>query len=250
MNHPTDDELIDQFSGDADQASRARIEAHLRDCVECRRAWADLSGALTLVDNAVPEPADGFERVMWARVSQAIARDGRPAGLWSWRQLAPAGLLAAAVVAMVLAGRTPEGTNPAAATQRQDGSASARDLRQDERVLFTALDEHFQQAEALLVEVRNAPDRDTLSVERVAADDLVSAGRLYRQSAELSGHARFARMLDDLEPVLVEVARSSARIDREDRQWLRMRIDDDNLLFKVRAITTDLRERSEKGDQK
>jgi hypothetical protein len=214
MDHPTDEELIDLLDA----------------------------------PNAVPEPPDGFERVMWARVSQAIARDAQPARWWSWRQL---GILAAAVVAVALAGRAREREEPSAEGQGPaQTSAASRDLRQDERVLFTALDEHFQQAEALLVEVRNAPDRDPLAAERVAADDLVSAGRLYRQSAELSGHAQFARMLDDLEPVLVEVARSPVRINREDRQWLRMRIDDDNLLFKVRAIATDLRERSEKGDQK
>ena len=218
MDHPTDEELIE---------------------------FLDAPGA-------VPEPPEGFERVMWARVSQAIAREPRPARVWSWRPLVPAGVLAAAIVAVALAGRAGvrQETGTFVEGETEDATVAARNMRQDERVLFTALDEHFQQAEALLVEVRNAPDRDSLAAERVAADDLVSAGRLYRQSAESSGHAQLARMLDDLEPVLVEVARSPVRIDREDRQWLRTRIDDDNLLFKVRAITTDLRERSEKIDQR
>lgn len=215
MDHPTDEELIE---------------------------FLDAPGA-------VPEPPEGFERVMWARVSQAIAHERR----WSWRQLVPAGILAGAVVLAMVISRTStphEAVRVDEAAQTGDTAVAGVDLRQDERVLFTALDEHFQQTEALLVEVRNAPDRDSLAAERIAADDLVSAGRLYRQSAELGGHVQLARMLDDLEPVLVEVARSPVRIDREDRQWLRTRIDDDNLLFKVRAITTDLRERSEKGDQK
>jgi hypothetical protein len=55
-------------------------------------------------------------------------------------------------------------------------------------------------------------------------------------------------MLDDLEPVLVEVARSPVRLDQQDRDWLRTRIDDDNLLFKVRAVTSDIRERAARGD--
>jgi hypothetical protein len=49
-------------------------------------------------------------------------------------------------------------------------------------------------------------------------------------------------MLDDLEPVLVELARSPDRIDDQEREWLRARITDDNLLFKVRAMSTDLKE--------
>jgi len=50
------------------------------------------------------------------------------------------------------------------------------------------------------------------------------------------------RMLDDLEPVLVEVARSSDRMADRERDWLRTRITDDNLLFKVRAMSTDLKD--------
>jgi hypothetical protein len=169
----------------------------------------------------------------------------------------PAGALLAVVVMAAVAGRI--GKLPASASSSTgvvaDGRVAANadltaDLNQDERVLFTALDEHLQQAEALLVEVRNAPDRDSLSLERTTAEDLVSAGRLYRQTAEYTGQAGVVRMLDDLEPVLVEVARSPQRIGEQDRQWLRTRIDDDNLLFKVRAIATDIRERSDRGDQK
>jgi hypothetical protein len=250
MNHPTDDELIEQFSGDADPAGRARLEAHLRECDECRREWAGLSAALSIVDAAVPEPPDGFERVMWARVSQTIARTPR-ASFWSWRQLVPAGSLMAAVVAGVLVSHVSE-TTPAPADVGAPAAAATdaarADLKQNERVLFTALDEHLQQAEALLVELRNAPDRDSLAVERVTADDLVAAGRLYRQTAEYTGHERLVRMLDDLEPVLVEVARSPVRLDQQDRDWLRTRIDDDNLLFKVRAATSDLRDRATRGN--
>jgi anti-sigma factor RsiW len=249
MNHPTDDELIEQFSGDADPVGRARLEAHLRECDECRREWAGLSAALTIVDAAVPEPPDGFERVMWARVSQAIADAPQRRMLWSWRQLLPAGSLMAAVIAGILVSHVRE-TTPAAVPPPVATAADAAraDLKQNERVLFTALDEHFQQAEALLVEVRNAPDRDSLAVERVTADDLVAAGRLYRQTAEYTGHDGLVRMLDDLEPVLVEVARSPVRLDQQDRDWLRTRIDDDNLLFKVRAVTSDIRERATRGN--
>lgn len=248
MGHPTDDELIEQFSGDAEPATRARIEAHLRDCPDCRRAWADMAGAFTIVNDAVPEPPDGFERVVWARVSQAIAQSPQGARSWSWRQLVPAGALAAAVIAGIAvnqAGRVSQEPDPAPDVTVD---AARADLKQNERVLFTALDEHFQQTEALLVELRNAPERDNLRLERITADDLVAAGRLYRQTAEYTGQQGLVRMLDDLEPVLVEVARGPERIDRTGRQWLRARIDDDNLLFKVRAVTNDIRERAAHGN--
>ncbi len=254
MNHPTDDELIEQLSGDADPASRARLDAHLRECDDCRREWAGLSAALSIVDSTVPEPPDGFERVMWARISQALAHEPPRAAFWSWRQLVPAASLMAAVIAGIVVSHVrdtppapqPDATSAAAGAKRDE--AARADLKQNERVLFTALDEHLQQTEALLVELRNAPDRDSLTVERETADDLVAAGRLYRQTAEYTGHEGVVRMLDDLEPVLVEVARGPARLDQEDRDWLRTRIDDDNLLFKVRAVTSDIRERATRGN--
>ena len=52
-----------------------------------------------------------------------------------------------------------------------------------------------------------------------------------------------ALVLDELEPVLVELARSPERISVNDRRWIRSRIDDSALLFKVRAATSDIRER-------
>ena len=243
--HPTDDELVEHFCGNAEPADGARIDAHVHECARCRQAWDDLGAALTMVNDAVPEPPDGFERVMWARVQPAL----HPAPRWGWRLLVPAGALAATVLVLIGANRTPEiASQSTAAVQTTAADATKANLKQNERVLFTALDEHFQQTEALLVELRNAPDVDSFDVERVTADDLIAAGRLYRQTAEYTGHAGLVRVLDDLEPVLVEVARGSDRMPERDREWLRTRIEDDNLLFKVRAVNSDIRERVAHND--
>jgi hypothetical protein len=240
MRHLTDDELIEHFCGEADRDGRARLEAHLGECDDCRRAWEDLVATLTMVDEGVPEPPDGFERVVWARVQAAL---DQPRAVWSWRQFVPAGALVAAVVIATIVAR-PQRT----ADQAETGliQADAGMANPNERVLYAALDEHFQQTEALLVELKNAPDRDDLGVERVAADDLLAAGRLYRQTAAFTGNARLVRVLDELEPLLVEVARGPERFDQDDREWMRARIDQDDLIFKVRVATSDVRARVER----
>ena len=245
--HPSEDDLILKFYGEHSADEDARIEQHVRSCPTCRQAWTELSDTLKLVDSAaVPEPPEGFERVMWAKVQQALPAPR--AARWTWRQLVPAASLAAVVVALVSFGyahRTvPVSPQP---TQRPVAARSGDATRTRERVLLTALDSHFEQTELLLVELLNAPqdDSDELTFERTSAEDLVASGRLYRMTAEQIGKARLAAMLDELEPVLVDVARSPEKANRKDVQSLRSQIDDQDLLFKVRVAAGEVRERQQ-----
>jgi hypothetical protein len=73
--------------------------------------------------------------------------------------------------------------------------------------------------------------------------DLVAAGRLYRETAKQNGDLELTTVLEDLERVLVDVAGSPERMNASDLKSLRARIEDDSLLFKVRALTTAVRER-------
>lgn len=244
MQHPTDDDLILRFYGEQSPAEQARIDAHVRACSSCQSAWVELGETLKMVETAVvPEPDAGFERIMWAKVQQALP--ARRHQGWTWRQLVPVLSFAAVVIAVVALGyawwtKTPS-QQPPVATQ----AAVAGDPR--ERVLLTALDDHFEQTELLLIELMNAPDSGAagLEFERTAADELVASGRLYRVTAQQIGNHHFAQMLEDLETVLVEVARGPEKVNRKELESLRTRIDDGGLLFKVRAVTSEIRERQQ-----
>jgi hypothetical protein len=194
-------------------------------------------------DADVPEPPAEFERVMWARVSAALPPRTSP---WSWRALVPLTSFGALALALAVGGRTP---SPATETQvpavqaagEPTATPDAEALEARERALFTALDGHLAQTEMLLIELMNGPDRATTDFEfaRTTADDLVASGRLYRATAQVTGHRRVAAVLEDLEPLLVEVARSPEQVDSATVRSIRERISDDGLLFKVRAVTTD-----------
>jgi hypothetical protein len=101
--------------------------------------------------------------------------------------------------------------------------------------------------EILLVEVMNAKptaaEPDAWSFQRTTADELVASGRLYRQTARQTGELQVANMLEDLEGVLVEVAAAPEAVDRRNVDFLRARIEDDALLFKVRAVASYIRGR-------
>ena len=195
------------------------------------------------VVDTVPEPAlgDGFERVVWARLQPGLehARHG-----WaSWFILSPARLawLAAIVVlvgAAFVAGRLSR-PQPAA----EPTVTASKDLR--ERVLLADLSEHLDRSQLMLVDLvstENAGDVD-LAVERPRAEQLLSANRLYRQTAVATGNLALAQVLDDLEQVLVDVAASPDRVSSEDLAAVQHRIDDKGLLLKVRVLSSEVQKR-------
>ncbi len=254
--HPTDDDLVLEWYGDPAATDGPRTSAHLAHCEPCQRRRDEIVAVLALVDTAEPReaPAD-FEDAIWSRIAAGLPE---PRRRWTMRQLVPLGAWAAAVVAAVATGLVWNGARPSVVVP--DGAASttaagapAEDLQN--RVLLTALDEHFGQTEMLLVELLNAPapqtgalDADTFAFERRTADDLVSSGRLYRETAREIGQRQFADVLDDLESVLVEVARSPAAPPATQVDTWRSQIEDHGLLFKVRAATNEIRERQSGTD--
>jgi hypothetical protein len=240
--HPSDDDLILHAYGESRPAVSHAIDAHLRACPQCAAVWTELRETLHLVNSAdVPEPSPAFERIIWARVQQELFSP-RPSR-WSLRQWLPLTAVTAAVV-IVAAGVTMH-LSP---TNGAGSSIAGVDARGPERVLLTALDGHLEQTELLLIELMNGSDDSAevaLTFERATAEDLVSSGRLYRVTAQHQGDLRLAQVLEDIEPVLVDLARSPDRVDQSSLQSLRLRIDDEALLFKVRTAAHEVRERQQ-----
>ena len=241
LNHATGDDLVLHFYGDTTADEHARITGHLETCAACWAERNEIAAVLQLAGTLrSPEPEPGFEDATWARLRPQLSVQR----LWSMRHVMTVATWAAAIGAVVvgthfLLRQTPAAVTPPTATavvNTPDGVQG--------RVLLTAVDSHLTQTEMLFVELLNAPAGapDAFDYARTAADDLVSSGRLYRETALETGEDSVAAVLDDLETVLVEVARGD---DAEtlDFMALRDRIEDDGLLFKVRAVTHEIRNR-------
>jgi len=251
--HPTEDELVLHYYGEAPNEIRTATEAHLAECSSCLAAWRELNrvlGAVTAVP--VPEPDEGFERVMWARISRELPPRRTS---WLYGRFAVVGAIAAVLIAVITGtmawftlATSDAGAPTAAEADPQIPLGEGENTQ--ERVLLTAMSEYLSRTEILLVEVANAradqtesADRDAWTFQRTTADDLVASGRLYRQTARQTGELQVANMLEDLEGVLVEVAAAPDAVDRRNVDFLRARIEDDALLFKVRAVASDIRGR-------
>lgn len=238
--HPSDDDLILLFYGELPAPASATIERHLERCPTCRAAFSGLAHTLQLAATLrAPDPGPDFEDRLWDGLQPHI-----PDGRRSTRRLLGVGAWAASVAAIV--GATWIWTQaPPDPPERRAANSVAADAGVRTRVLLSAVDAHLAQAEVLFVELLNTPAGapEAFAHARLTADDLVASGRLYRATAQATGETPVAAMLDDLEAVLVEVARSPDAPRAEDVVALQDRIQADDLLFRVRAVAHDIRNR-------
>lgn len=246
--HLTNDDLVLHYYGEMDRSDEARVESHLEACHGCRDNYARLQRVMAFVDSAPAVDApDGFERSAWARLEPALHSDRRQ---W-WRSvLSPAYLasylaFAAGIVVLVGAAFTAGRLLPTAAPA--SGAAAAKAAEQvRERILLVDLGEHLDRSQMVLVELVSAgADKGTVDIssERARAEQLLAANRLYRQTAVSTGDAAMASMLDDLERVLVDVAAGPSTVSQEELESVQRRIESKELLFKVRVVTSQVRER-------
>jgi anti-sigma factor RsiW len=261
MNHLTEEQFVLYYYGEGDESPAVR--AHLDTCEACRAEYASLQRVLNVVDSApVPERDANYGAQVWRRLQPSLKwnrppgllrwnrppgllRWNRPPGLfwWLWpvRHWAAAMLVATLIVAAFLAGRYYPKSQPNAPT------ANAGQVR--ERILLVAVGDHLDRSQAVLLEVVNAQPGQSLDVssERERAGDLVADNRLYRQTAAHAGDTRVASVLDDLEPVLLEIAHGPDLLTPEQVENLRQRIEGDGILFKVRVAGSTVRHREEKA---
>ena len=243
QNHLTEDELILQYYGETEAArSRRASTSHLASCTECQFAEEKLRRVMTLVDSAAPvEPPIGFERIAWARLEPALDanRSGWRTFFW-FPQWALAGGVAALVVVAFVAGRFTGGESVVAPRSQRRRRGGAR------HVLQTAVGDHLDRTQMMLVELANAETdgADVLAGEQARAGDLVAANRVIRQSAMQSGDAQIVDILEDLERVLLEIANAPANATSNDLTDLQSRITREDLLFRLRVIASEMRQRN------
>jgi hypothetical protein len=238
-HHLTDEDLLLDFYGEGTEADRARVRTHLAECEQCRALDEELRGVLTAVDTApITEPPSGFEREMWARIEPLLPV--RRTWRTRWDKMMPRLAVAASVgilaVAAFMAGRVWERPRVASSEPVLEG----RDL--NERLLRAEVEDHLERSQRVLVELVNADYQTPIAGDQARAADLVAAGRLYRRSAEQLGDSEIGRLLEDLERVLVEVANGPADMTPQDLTRLRQRIDDQDLVFRVRVVASEMRE--------
>ena len=249
MKHLNEDDLILLHYGE----SRSRdAEAHLRECAECRGSFQEMSRILNAIQaEPIPHRDQLYGNAVWNRVRAHLPE--KPAG-WRERLAAwwnqkhswtTASAVAALVVAAFLAGHywKPGTGNPVAVV------TTPQPEKVRERVLLVAVGSHLERSQMVLVELANAPAADGVDIsrEQERAQELLSANRLYRQTAAQAGDANVAGVLDQLERVLVEIAHRPSKLSKADMENLRRQIEAQGLVFKMRVVESNVRNELRKG---
>jgi hypothetical protein len=242
---PTEEELILHFYGES--ADPRSIDAALAaDAGLASRFEAlgrDLTAAGTL---AAPEPPADLSDRVWREIRPQLRREFRWAAVFQagpgrspWLTLVPASLaLVAALAIGYLAGSSGSGDEARGSGAIAAGEASPTGLSPAarERLLLASVEGHLAGSERLLTRVANAAPTDAaaLAQESAWAEALVSSNRLYRRAAERSGQRRIVALLDELEPLLLELAHGGEAAP-DDLEAAQQRIDNTDLLFKLRV---------------
>lgn len=239
-SHPHADDLVLFFYEEVRQPER--IERHLATCEACRGEYQQLLGTLTAIAQpAVPERGDLYGLEVWQRVRQQLPLEGPGRPWWKrWSRSRFAAATAAVGVIAFLAGRRdappPAIVAPTATVMLTSNTA--------ERARVTAVVEHLERSERLLLDVANSSTAALdFANEQRWAEELIDTNRLYRESARVAGDTTIAGVLDDLERALLDIAHTPSLSAGPALAVVGARVDAAALVFKVRILSRELRDR-------
>jgi hypothetical protein len=251
------------FYGELDAADGRRVEMHLRACEACRQRLEDLHAIRRALASrpAVDAPPagdwSGFMRRLDDNIAQAtgpsnagITEPANPGTgrLWNLRAVvALAAMLALVAMGVMMAARfrpapgAVEGTAPVSAVP---ASVPAIETVQKadprpHRALREGSAEHLERSKLVVVGLATRDPHarsEDWQYERTLAGTLLHDTRLYRQAALHGGVTDVARVMRDLETVLLEASMSDNR-DRDALERVQRLIAKRDLMVKMQVVT-------------
>jgi len=244
---PCDFDVVLYFYGEMEPAEQAGAAAHVRECAECRQRLEELiaiRSALAHLPRVDAPPAGDWSGFM-RRLDQAVktnpgirepgpAQPASPVAVlerhgrtWTVRHIAALAAMVALVTIGVITAARFRAASPARVATTVTGTApSVRDAGgtitslTPEQSLREVSAEHLERSKLVVLGLATRDPRETSAAdwqyERSLAGTLLTDTRLYRLAAQDRGVSDVARVLRDLETVLLEASLS----DNSDRQAL------------------------------
>jgi hypothetical protein len=244
--HLTQEDIVAAYYGEAG------MDEHLSTCTECKAELARLAVILDRVETpAVPEPDEQYEERVWQRLRwrmRADAKRGRFTTWMKWSAVAAVTFMSFCTGLLWRRDATPVPqearvqTTTSVAAAQPVGQPSTQAQR--DRVLLVVVGDHFDRSERILVELTNlTPQGDNIDIaaERDLAEELLTSNRLYRRTALDRGEESVATLLDELEPVLMQIAHAPDDMTASELRRIQKRVESKGLVFKMRVLRNDAR---------
>jgi hypothetical protein len=234
MNHLTEEQLIEHYYEESPQSTR--IVHHLRECNRCAETYAELRGELDAIEPiTAPAQAASHGEQVWQSIRNSVpVYEQKQQRLWqrfgNLKGLSFATACTFLIAVAFFAGRQWE------SYQRPPQIQTAANNRNRQPIVLVVLGDHLGRSERFLVALRHGDSAESTLLVKAEAQDLLSANRLYRESAIESGDPAFAAALDRLERVLVEIANEPDNASPARLAELQKELNTDGLLFEVRIL--------------
>jgi Putative zinc-finger len=240
------------FYGELDAAARARVDAHLRECAACARRLDDLAvirQALASRPRVEAPPAGDWSGFMsrlnvrltasakpTASLAEAPSAQRRKADATTTRWLALAATLVLVTIAILATMRSRSRVaQPTQTTAVQPAPAPVK----TPDPLLAHSEQHLERSKLVVLGLATRdPDRtapEDWEYERQLAGSLLSDTRLYRRAAQQRGLTDVARVMSDLETVLLETSLGDPS-DRDSLGRLQRLIRKRDLVVKMQVI--------------
>jgi len=244
MNHLTQEDIVAAYYGEPVS------EEHLRTCAECQAEVARLATVLDRVTAPeVPELADDYETRVWDRLRWRMRVEEKQQKRGGWMKWAAvAAMTALAFITGLFWTREPAPVPQEARTTTgqpvKPATPASTSQQQRDRVLLVVVNDHFDRSERVLVELTNiTPNEDNVDIgaERAVAEELLTSNRLYRRTALDRGEESVATLLDELEPILLQIAHAPEDMSADELRRIQKRVEAKGLVFKLRVVRNDAR---------
>jgi hypothetical protein len=258
-----DQDVVLYFYGELDAENRQRVAGHLRTCSACQQRLEDLHTIREALASApavsAPPAGDwsGFMRRLDAAVGAANTSRGpgvvleRRSGRWTARHIAAiAALLAIVTMGVFMAARARSQTPARVAggnvlapspVPADPKVAGANEEAKESKALREVSAEHLERSKLVVLGLATRDPQQTRAAdwqyERQLAGSLLAETRLYRLTAQERGVSDVARVMRDLETVLLEASMTDGR-DRKSLGRVQRLIERRGLVSKMQVVRT------------
>ncbi|MEO8167236.1 MAG: zf-HC2 domain-containing protein, partial [bacterium] len=245
--------LYDFLQNQLSEEEHGSVQQHLAECASCARELTQLRQTLSTLPSleSIPDKGEGFFNALAVRIETAIREEQKPRQnvftefiqkAQSFVTLRPAyaysfgGALAMIILAVFFFVRQPERHVEYAANEQPLSDYEFARLRAQQR-----MGNYLQKSKTLLVGIANMKESDQgdvdFSAERKLSRTLVHEAR-YLKSQPID--ERSARLVRDLQKILIELANLEKTNDLPNVEMIRTGINQENLLFKIRMAEASL----------